>query len=133
MQESSEYYNYRNRAIFLNVMKRTIHGLVGASLRKTPIIKVPKKMESYLDDMNLHGMSFSELLQKLLTELLITGRVSVVVDRLENSRCYATCYSAESNINWRFNNNVPIMAVFAEEIDVTDDGFNHELSQQYRV
>ena len=133
MQESSEYYNYRNRAIFLNVMKRTIHGLVGASLRKTPIIKVPKRMESYLEDINMHGMSFMELLQKLLTELLITGRVSVVVDRIENSRCYATCYSAESNINWRFSDNIPIMAVFAEEIDVTDDGFNHELSQQYRV
>lgn len=133
MQESSEYYNYRNRAIFLNVMRRTIHGLVGASLRKTPIIKVPKKMESYLEDMNLHGMSIHEFLQNLLTELLITGRVCVVVDRLENSRCYATCYPAESNINWRFYNNVPIMSVFAEQIDVTEDGFQHQLSQQYRV
>ena len=133
MQESSEYQNYKNRAIFLNVMRRTIHGLVGASLRKTPIIKVPSKMESYLDDMDLHGMSFHELMQKLLTELLVTGRVCVVVDRLENSRCYSTCYSAESNINWRYEKNIPIMSVFAEEIDISGDGFSHELSQQYRV
>ena len=133
MQEGSEYKNYRDRAIFLNVMRRTIHGLVGASLRKTPIIKVPSRMESYLEDMDLQGMTIEELLQKLLTDLLITGRVSVVVDRNENSRCYATCYSAESNINWRFNNNIPIMSVFEEEIDITEDGFEHELSQQYRI
>ena len=133
MQESSEYYNYKNRAIFLNVMRRTIHGLVGAALRKTPIIKVPARMESYLEDMDLHGMSFTELMQKILTELLVTGRICVVVDRLENSRCYATCYGAESNINWRYDKNIPIMSVFAEEIDTTEDGFSHELSNQYRV
>ena len=133
MQESIDYLNYKNRAIFLNVMRRTIHGLVGAALRKTPIIEVPSKMEPYLDDMDLHGMSFTELMQKLLTELLITGRISVVVDRMENGRCYATCYGAESNINWRYEKNYPIMAVFAEEIDITDDGFNHEIKNQYRV
>ncbi len=133
MQESSEYYNYKNRAIFLNVMRRTIHGLVGASLRKSPIIKVPSKMEPYLEDMNMMGMTFQEMLQKLLTELLITGRIIVVVDRSENSRCYATCYSAESNINWRFEQSNPIMAVFAEEVNVSDDGFEHELHEQFRV
>ena len=133
MQESSEYYNYKSRAIFLNVMRRTIQGLVGAALRKTPIIKVPARMESYLEDMDLHGMTIMELIQKLLTEMLVTGRVCVVVDRLENSRCYTSCYSAESNINWRYQDKTPIMSVFAEEIDVTEDGFSHELSNQYRV
>lgn len=133
MQEANEYNNYKNRAIFLNVMRRTIHGLVGAALRKTPIIKVPARMESYLEDIDLHGMTFMELTQKLLTDLLVTGRVCVVVDRQDNSRCYATCYSAESNINWRYSNNVPIMAVFAEEIDISEDGFQHELSKQFRV
>ena len=73
------------------------------------------------------------MLQKLLTELLITGRIIVVVDRSENSRCYATCYSAESNINWRFEQSNPIMAVFAEEVNVSDDGFEHELHEQFRV
>ena len=133
LQESSEYYNYKNRAIFLNVMRRTIHGLVGAALRKTPIIKVPSKMEDYINNMDMHGTSFRELLQKLLTEILITGRVVLVVDRDENSRCYSSCYSAESLINWRFERNFPIMSVFSEEVDVSSDGFEHELTNQYRV
>ena len=133
MQASDDYYNYKSRAIFLNVMRRTIHGLVGAALRKTPIVKVPAKMESYLEDMDLHGMSFTELTQKLLTDILVTGRICVVVDRSENSRCYSTCYSAESNINWRYEKNIPIMSVFAEEVDITENGFSHELTQQYRV
>ena len=133
MQERDEYHNYKSRAIFLNVMKRTIHGLVGAALRKTPIIKVPKKMETYIDDMDMHGTSLREMLQNILTDLLITGRVFLIVDRIENSRCYAKIYSAESNINWRFNSNYPIMAVFSEEIDVSEDGFKHETSNQYRV
>lgn len=133
LQDSGEYYNYRNRAIFLNVMKRTIHGLVGASLRKKPIVKVPKKMESYLSDIDLHGMSFFELIQSLMTEILITGRVNVVVDRINDSRVYLAHYSAEKGVNWRMDMNQPIMATFVEEVDFSDDGFEHSIKEQYRV
>lgn len=133
MQESGDYHNYKSRAIYLNVLKRTIHGLVGAALRKSPIIEVPDRMRGYLEDMDLHGTSIHEIIQKILTELLITGRICLVVDRKENGRCYATTYNAESNINWRYDMNTPIMAVFAEEIDTTEDGFHHEIGHQYRI
>jgi len=133
MQDSGDYYSYKNRAIFLNVLRRTVHGLVGASLRKSPIIKVPSKMESYLENIDLNGMSFMELLQSLMTELLIAGRVNVVVDRDEDSRTYLTYYSAESGINWRMDKNVPIMACFVEEVNTTDDGFSHSMDTQYRI
>lgn len=133
LQESQDYYNYKSRAIFLNVMKRTIHGLVGAAIRKSPIIQVPKGMESYLEDMDLLGTGFTELVQKVMTELLITGRISLVVDRMDDSRVYLTHYVSESLINWRLDGKRPIMAVFAEEVDITSDGFDHELAAQYRV
>lgn len=133
MQDSGDYHNYRSRAIFLNVVRRTIHGLVGASLRKSPIIKVPRKMEEYLLNIDLNGLSFMELLQALMTELLVTGRVNVVVDRDEDSRCYLTYYTAESGLNWRMSKNAPVMAAFAEQVNFTDDGFDHILKDQYRV
>ena len=133
MQDAGDYYSYKSRAIFLNTMRRTINGLVGASIRKTPLIKVPPKMESYLNDINMNGMSFMEFLQFLITEILITGRVNVVVDRDGDSRCYLTYYTAESGINWRLDKGSPHMACFVEQVNYTDDGFSHSMQEQYRV
>lgn len=132
-QESTEYYRYKSRAIYLNILKRTVQGLVGAAIRKTPIIDVPVGLEPHMEDCDLMGTSITELIHDLLVELLITGRCTIVVDRMENSRTYLTKYSAESFMNWRMNMNVPTMATFAEELDVTTDGYDHELKTQYRV
>lgn len=132
-QESSEYLSYKERALFLSVLKRTIQGLIGASMRKTPIIEVPSGMEQHLEDCDLMGTSIKEVIQNTLQELLITGRHILVVDRMENSRTYITSYNSESLINWRVYQNIPIMAVFAEELDVSTDGYDHEMKTQYRV
>ena len=115
-QESPEYFRYKNRAIFLNVLRRTIQGLVGAAVRKTPIIEVPAGLESHIEDCDMMGTSIQELIGDLLTDMLITGRVCLVVDRMENSRAYLTPYNAESFINWRMYMNIQNMAVFAEDI-----------------
>ncbi len=132
-QDSPEYYSYKNRAIFLNVLRRTIQGLVGAAIRKTPIIEVPTGLSAHIKDCDMMGTSIEELMGDLLTEMLITGRVNLVVDRMEDSRTYLTTYNAESFINWRMHMNAPTMAVFAEELDVTTDGYDHEMKIQYRV
>ena len=132
-QETEEYFAYKSRAIFLNVLRRTVQGLVGAAVRKTPIIEVPAGLEEHIKDCDMMGSSIHEIIGKLLEELLITGRSSIVVDRMENSRTYMTTYDAESFINWRMYQKIPTMSVFAEEMDVTTDGYDHEIKTQYRV
>ena len=132
-QESWEYNHYKHRALFLNVMKRTIQGLVGAAVRKTPIIEVPEQLEDHIENCDLRGTSLREMVQKLLTELLITGRVSLVVDRMENSRTYLTTYNSDSLINWRLWEHAPVMSIFAEDIDISEDGYEHEVKTQYRI
>ena len=132
-QESTEYYRYKSRAIFLNIVKRTVQGLVGAAIRKTPIIDVPVGLEPHIEDCDLLGTSITELIHDILEELLVTGRSTLVIDRMENSRTYLTQYNAESFMNWRMNQNVPTMAVFAEQLDVSMDGYDHHMKTQYRV
>ena len=121
-QESTEYYRYKSRAIFLNVLKRTVQGLIGAAIRKTPIIEAPSALDEHIKDCDFMGTSLHEMIHKVLEELLITGRSTLVVDRMENSRTYFTRYNAESFMNWRMSRSIPTMAVFAEELDITNDG-----------
>ena len=132
-QESEDYEGYRDRAVFLNTMKRTVNGLVGAAMRKLPILEFPDGMQSHMEDVDLLGNNIYEFIQKVLQEVLISGRCCVVVDRFENGRCYLTTYNAENFINWRVYEKTPVMATFAEEVDTTEDGWEHDIVTQYRI
>ena len=107
--------------------------MAGAAMRKPPAINFPKPLIDYIDDIDLKGTSLFEFIHKVLTETLISGRCSLVVDRHYNGRAYLTLYNAESFINWRVEDGLPVMATFAEEIDYSEDGWSHEQKTQYRI
>lgn len=132
-QDSDDYAGYKERAVFLNTMKRTVNGLTGAAMRKLPKLEYPEAMTEFMEDVDLLGTNIYEFIQKVLQEVLISGRCCVVVDRFENGRCYLTTYNAENLVNWRVSDKTPVMATFGEEVDLTLDGWEHEIVTQYRI
>ena len=132
-QDGDEYQGYKERAVFLNTMKRTVNGLVGAAMRKLPVLTYPEKLKPLMEDIDLLGTNIYEFIHKVLTEVLISGRCAIVVDRMDYSRPYLTTYEAETFINWRMEGKTPTMATFAEEIDISENGWDHEIETQYRI
>ena len=132
-QESNEYGNYKDRALYLNTFFRTVTGLVGGAMRKPPLIEVPSGLEPFLDDIDQKGTHINDFIKNTLVELFITGRQSIVIDRQEGDRPYFTSYIAENFVNWHQEGLVDKFAVFCEEVDVVQNMFEHTTHEQYRA
>ena len=132
-QESTEYHAYRERALFLNTFFRTVSALVGGAMRKPPLIEVPSEMEPLLEDIDMKGTHINDFVKETLIEVFITGRQSIVVDRLDGDRPYFTSYVAENFVNWHTDGLTNQFAVYCEEVDVIEGMFNHEKHEQYRA
>lgn len=101
----TQYGAYLWRAMLSGATARTVEGLVGAAMRKAPIIRNPSVLDPFVADMLHTGVAAVSVAASLLAELLITGRVGVLVDRLEgdNGRLRLCLYLAEDIINWGRN------------------------------
>lgn len=101
-QDNSEYKNYKLRALFYASMARTVTALVGAIDRKPPEVKGADHLEEFSKDVTGTGVSLTEFLKELETEIMISGRVIVCIDRMntENNRPYLIWYKNEDCINW---------------------------------
>ena len=121
-QELSEYLAMVARTPFYNATWRTIAGFIGMLFRKPPTIEVPKKVEAYLEDITMSGITFSSFVQDCTLEDLEVSRLGVLVDYpsqqvdAEGNPIQLTIaqteelglrptmqqYKAESIINWKF-------------------------------
>lgn len=121
-QELSEYLAMVARTPFYNATWRTIAGFIGMLFRKPPTIEVPKKVEAYLEDITMSGITFSAFVQDCTLEDLEVSRLGVLVDYpsqqvdAEGNPIQLTIaqteelglrptmqqYKAESIINWKF-------------------------------
>ncbi len=101
-QDQSEYRTYKLRALFYAAMARTVTALVGAIDRKPPEVKGADHLEDFNKDVTGTGVSLTEFLKELETEIMISGRVIVCIDRMnsENNRPYLVWYKNEDCINW---------------------------------
>ena len=114
--EFDEYDNYLKRALFYNATKRTVDGLVGALFQKDPHLSYPTKndddlhkrqeeIDDFFDNLSLQKVPFTLLLKDICREVIIVGRVGILVDaQMESAerdeKIYLTQYTAESIINW---------------------------------
>lgn len=114
------YDAYLLRALFPDFVREAVEILVGMLHFKPAEIKVPKKMEPLLTSATLTGESMLDVLRRINTEQLITGRIGILADLPEAPAVTATnqasntaegktadlvlpylaTYVAESIINW---------------------------------
>lgn len=143
----AEYESYKTRALFYGASQRTMQGLLGAILRKPPVIyasteAVQAKIENLVKNVTQTGTDLYGFTRDVVTEILSTGRVGVLVDAppasaLVEPRPYVRMYSAEDIINWRehFENGIPVLdqVVLLENLSLPGaDGFGMEQVTQYR-
>jgi hypothetical protein len=101
-QDQKDYNSYKKRAVFYAAMARTVTALVGAIDRKPPTVLNGDPVEKFMEDVTGTGVSFDEFLLGVETEVLISGRAVVCIDRKNSTdnRPYLVWYKNEDCINW---------------------------------
>lgn len=110
----ARYEQYKARAVFYNVTRRTLTSLTGAAFRKAPSLTVPPIIGYVDDDIDGAGLSIYQQSQEVLADALKYGRGCLLVDypRTETPasvadmqsgaiRATVVRYEAEDVINWR--------------------------------
>lgn len=142
---------YKQDAILTNFTSLTKSGLTGLVFRKKPKISLPNELLYLLNDCTGENISLLQFSQKVVGEVLETGRYGVLVDyppspdvrsveydMAANNKAKFKAYSAESIINWKcayINNRYQSVLIVLCEIidDLDDDGFEWCQKVQYRV
>ena len=150
-QETADYNAYKLRAQFFNATWRTISALAGMMFRRAPVVEVATNVETMLKDVTMSGQSFYTFAKRVALEILTVGRVGILVDypsqsvegmtladaQKLNLRPTMQMYPTESIINWKrkwiANESKLSLVVLSELEEISDDEFESETEQRYRV
>jgi hypothetical protein len=89
---------YKSRACFVNMVGRTVVGMVGTIFRRP--VKVEGIDRKYLQNVTVNGLDFNLFAKKLALEICSVGRIGVLVD-MRDEKPYMTEYIAENILSWR--------------------------------
>lgn len=135
-QPDAEYDSYKSRALFAEYMSRTVQGLTGAALFKPFQVELPSGLSHMLEDATASQMSLNSFISQLVTEMFITGRYGVLVDRGADdlSQPYLVHYTAQQVINWDEADGVLINVILEETYFDRDpvDKYKFAIATQWR-
>jgi hypothetical protein len=116
-QTSRDYDAYKQRAVYFNATGRTVDGFVGMINRKPAMVELPAQIEDMEEAATKDGSSLEELTKDATENMLISGRLGLLVDRppQENEPAYLVCYNAEECINWREDDDDELLMVVLQE------------------
>jgi len=150
-ENTERYKQYKARAVYYNVTRRTLQSLTGACFSQNPTLAVPPLLAYVNTDIDGQGLSIYQQSQVAVSEVLQKGRVGILVDYpqttaqatladMQSGRIRSTValYEAEDIVNWRTEkvgaNHVLSLVVLKEcAQQVTEDGFGTQEVDQYRV
>mgnify|MGYP003147642463 CR=1 FL=1 len=98
-QDKDEYNAYILRAMYVNVIKNTVQGLVGAVMRIDPVIEAPDRVMELAEDITGTGVSLNDFISNMLAEQLLMGRQGILIDRTFD-RAYLSGFTTEQITNW---------------------------------
>lgn len=147
-ENAVRYNNYLKRAVYFNVVKRTLDSLVGTAFRRYPTLETQGSLEYVESDIDGIGISIYQQSQKALCNILSHGRCGFLVDfpsvnqavsLADMSAGYmrANClfYEAEAIINWQHTRvggkTILSKVVLSEAADIVD-GFETKAVERYR-
>lgn len=139
----TRYLQYLKRAVFVNVVKRTHDGMLGAVYRKQPEMEIPAQLEYLEDDADGADMGLVQFSKRTLSHTMQTGRSGLLVDyppapddltaeMTRDLRAVLVEYTAQQIINWREDGGKLVLVVLHETYQETSDGFEYETFDQYR-
>ncbi len=138
------------RAVFYNVTRRTLSGLLGQVFMRDPEIKIPAALEFIKVDATGAGVDLNQIAKKALSYVLGYSRGGLFVDypateegatqeqlQAGNIRPTINEYAPMNIINWRVREvgakQLLSLVVLYEGFCSADDGFEIKLSPQFRV
>jgi hypothetical protein len=135
------YNAYKGRARYWNFLKEAVGMAVGMMHSQPAVIELPDAMK---DIKSRRGETLQQLLVRINTEQLITGRIGLMADLPTKAEIgkdipYLATYNAEKIINWddgSFTETVPHnmnLVVLDESQPMRTDTFNWETKDRYRV
>lgn len=133
----SSYVSYKGRASLYNGVSRTRDGLVGAIMRKEPVVIWPKSEVDALETIGHAFDSLQEVINDTLDEVIGVGRYGHLVDVGEDASPYIVAYFGENITDWeegRVRGRRQTTRVHLKEksdlYSVTNDSYELE---QYRI
>ena len=128
VEYGTSYETYKERAVFVNMVARTVLGLVGTVFRRP--IKVENVDKKNLLNVTLDGLDLNLFAKKLAYEVCSIGRIGVLVDMAaKGEKPYLTEYIAENILSWRTTNingrevlTYVLLREIADETPLLDDG-----------
>lgn len=149
-ENKARYKAYIERAVFYNVTKRTLDGLVGQVFMRDPVMQLPAAIEMLEDDVDGSGVGLNQQAKMTLAHVTAFGRAGLLVDypptdapatKAELDAGYIrptiTLYDPWTVINWRTHTvgarRVFSLVVLAENYGAVDDGFEVQQKPQWRV
>ena len=133
-QSGPDYENYKLRATFFNIVGKTLGALVGLAMTKPVIEKHDEQLDYWFTDGE--GLQLNEMVGLALSEILLMGRIGLLVDApVGGGKPSISTYAAESIINWRVSNGVLQWVVLKEVVEKSNstDLYVTETEEQYRL
>ena len=141
------YEAYKKRAVFVNFSAHTRDGFLGMYCRKESRIELPNNIDYLSKNSDGSGLSLEGFIKKTASDLMEVGRAGWLADYpisnggtlAQTGSLQATLkyYNTESIRNWREEviNGVKQLSliVLSEPVEVTEDGFDYETKEYYRV
>ena len=150
-ENQARYKAYITRAVFYNVVRRTLLGLMGQVFSKDPVVKIPTQLEPMIANATGTGTSLNQLAELGLAQTVAysrsgvfvdfpdTGETGASADQVENGEVRPTMYiyNPLEIINWRVVEDGAkeklSLVVLLEGFPISDDGFEVKNAPQFRV
>jgi len=137
------YKLYLSRARVLGLFPEIVNRMLGISAnaiierdnQRGAVIELPPKLQYMLKRATRDGLSLQKLTMNCIRQILITGRLPLVIDaEVNGSNPYIIQHQAKSLYNWRYDDNqLPEMMRFTiQENDVVDE-FDDETTEVLKI
>jgi hypothetical protein len=132
------YAAYLARAVYTDVLGRTVSNSVGVVMRKDTLFDLPEQLKYLEKSATPSGQPLGLLIKQTITEQVTLARYGILVDRPGiGGQTRAVSYKAEQIINWqeRVQNDQLVLSlvVLAETENVSTDPFTLELEPVFIV
>lgn len=103
--DEDQYAAYLDRAVFYNMVYRTVTGLTGAIFRRDPrVLNAGPRLMQMMSRISKDGLSLSIFAKVIAQEMLSVGRYGVLVDKASSDgptvRPYLAGYTCENILDW---------------------------------
>lgn len=148
-ENKARYVAYKARAVFYNVTRRTLEGLLGELFDIDPAIEVPPAMEDLVEDVTGEGIGLTQFAKIVARHVLSKGRSGIFTDypatggeatteeTKKTIRPILRSYHPRQIINWRYKRVGALkkisLVILEEEYDKPTSDFSLVKGKQWRI